>query len=59
MSEERTPATGNWEQLNKCPECGAEMTREHHVGERIGLSYRCPEHGLYRYSWDHDRLEKA
>ena len=27
-------------------------------GERIGLYYRCPTHGRFRYSWDHDRLER-
>jgi hypothetical protein len=53
------PATGRWEQLNKCPECGADMQRDLAVGERLGLFYRCPVHGGYRYSWDHDRLEKA
>jgi hypothetical protein len=28
------------------------------VGERIGLFYRCSTHGRFRYSWDHDRLER-
>lgn len=46
-----------WEQLNKCPQCGVDMKRELAVGERIGLFYRCPEHGRFRYSWDNDRLE--
>jgi hypothetical protein len=47
----------SWEQLNKCPECGIDMKREIAVGERIGLFYRCPDHGRFAYSWDHDRLE--
>lgn len=55
--EKREPATGRWDQLNKCPECGAEMARAAHVGEQLGLYYRCPEHGRYRYSWDTDALE--
>ena len=46
-----------WRQLNKCPACGADMARETAVGERIGLYYRCGEHGRFRYSWDADRLE--
>jgi hypothetical protein len=52
-------ATPRWEQLNKCPECGVDMARDLAVGERLGLFYRCPVHGTYRYSWDHDRLEKS
>ncbi len=48
-----------WEQLNKCPECGADMQREPQVGEQMGLCYRCELHGRFRYSWDHDRLEPA
>jgi hypothetical protein len=55
---EDEPAEGRWEQLNKCPECGEEMQRDTAVGERIGLFYRCPQHGRFRYSWDHDRLER-
>ena len=51
------PMEGRWEQLNKCPTCGADMLRETNVGEKVGLFYRCPEHGRFRYSWDHDRLE--
>jgi hypothetical protein len=47
-----------WEQLNKCPDCGNEMERDLAVGEQIGLFYRCPEHGRFRYSWDDDRLER-
>lgn len=46
-----------WQQLSKCPQCGTDMQRETAVGERIGLYYRCPEHGRFRYSWDADRLE--
>lgn len=52
------PAEGRWEQLNKCPECGEDMKRDTAVGERIGLFYRCSTHGRFRYSWDHDRLER-
>ena len=52
------PAQDRWEQLNKCPECGKEMQRDAAVGERIGLFYRCPTHGRFRYSWDNDRLER-
>ncbi len=55
--EKREPATGRWDQLNKCPECGAEMERAAQVGEQLGLYYRCPQHGRYRYSWDTDALE--
>ena len=55
--EPRTPATGQWDQLNKCPECGADMDRVAQVGEQIGLYYRCAVHGRFRYSWDRDVLE--
>lgn len=55
--EPRPPAPGKWEQLNKCPECGADMERAAQVGEQIGLYYRCAVHGRFRYSWDHDKLE--
>ena len=60
MSDE-TPGTGSgrWEQLNKCPECGADMARMAQVGEQIGLYYRCAEHGRFRYSWDDDALERV
>jgi len=60
MTDE-APATGEgrWEQLNKCPECGGDMERAAQVGEQIGLYYRCPEHGRFRYSWDHDQLERV
>jgi hypothetical protein len=50
---------GRWEQLNKCPICAADMSRAAQVGEQIGLYYRCAEHGRFRYSWDHDRLESV
>ncbi len=60
MAEEdsKTAEDKRWEQLNKCPECGADMVRDAPVGERLTLSYRCREHGPYVYSWDHDRLER-
>jgi hypothetical protein len=60
MTDE-TPGTGagRWEQLNKCPECGADMERMPQVGEQIGLYYRCAAHGRFRYSWDHDAIEPA
>jgi len=58
MTEEREGAGDDrWRQLNKCPECGADMERQTAVGERIGLYYRCATHGRFRYSWDADRLE--
>lgn len=59
MSDEKkeTKPEPRWEQLNKCPRCGVVMKRELAVGERIGLFYKCPDHGRYRYSWDDDRLE--
>ena len=58
MSDERDEASDDrWRQLNKCPHCGADMERLTAVGERIGLYYRCPAHGRFRYSWDADRLE--
>ena len=58
MSDETgSTGAGKWEQLNRCPECGADMERAAQVGEQIGLYYRCPTHGRFRYSWDHDRLE--
>jgi len=57
MSDEQP--LGKWEQLNKCPECGRDMERVPLVGEQVGLYYRCPTHGRYRYSWDEDRIEKA
>lgn len=50
---------GRWEQLNTCPECGADMIRLAQVGEQVGLYYRCAEHGRFRYSWDHDALERV
>jgi hypothetical protein len=33
------------------------MERAAQVGEQVGLYYRCPEHGRFRYSWDRDELE--
>jgi hypothetical protein len=59
MTDDRETTEDRWRQLNRCPECGAEMQRETAVGERIGLYYRCPEHGRFRYSWDADRLERV
>jgi hypothetical protein len=35
------------------------MERVPLVGEQVGLYYRCPTHGRYRYSWDNDALEPA
>ncbi len=46
-----------FDELSKCPECGSKMTEEPQVAERVGLYYRCRDHGRFRYSWDHDRLE--
>jgi hypothetical protein len=57
--EPRVHATGRWEQLNRCPECGADMERMPQVGEQIGLYYRCERHGRFRYSWDQDALERV
>ena len=56
---DHVPGTGagRWEQLNTCPQCGADMARLAQVGEQVGLYYRCAEHGQFRYSWDHDALE--
>ena len=60
MTDERGSGSDDrWRQLNKCPECGADMERQTAVGERIGLYYRCPAHGRFRYSWDADRLERV
>ena len=55
MSESKP--VDRWEQLNKCPVCGADMERAAQVGEQIGLYYRCAQHGRFRYSWDRDELE--
>lgn len=52
-----TPARDRFDELGYCPTCGARMTEEPQVAERVGLYYRCAEHGRFRYSWDHDRLE--
>lgn len=57
MAQDDAAAAGRWEQLNKCPECGADMERTAQVGEQVGLYYRCSEHGRFRYSWDNDALE--
>lgn len=60
MADEPRPhATGRWEQLNRCPDCGAEMRRIREVGEQVGLYYECGAHGRFRYSWDHDALERV
>ena len=56
MTDQKPPADDRWEQLNKCPQCGVDMTREPFVGEQVGLYYRCAEHGRFRYSWDLDKL---
>lgn len=56
---DRPAAEGRWDQLNKCPVCGTDMARVPHVGEQVGLYYRCPQHGRFRYSWDEDKLEPA
>jgi hypothetical protein len=55
--DETEPPGDRWAELSRCPTCGRAMAREQSVGERLGLFYRCPEHGRFRYSWDHDRLE--
>jgi hypothetical protein len=34
------------------------MQRDLAVGERLGLFYTCLEHGRFRYSWDHNCLER-
>ena len=52
-------APDRWEQLNRCPDCGADMRRMPQVGEQIGLYYRCETHGRFRYSWDEDALERV
>jgi hypothetical protein len=59
MADVREPATGRWEQLNRCPDCGADMQRMPQVGEQVGLYYRCAIHGRFRYSWDNDALERV
>jgi hypothetical protein len=58
---EHVPGTGSgkWEQLNKCPDCDGDMERVAQVGEQVGLYYRCPEHGRFRYSWDSDTIERV
>jgi len=57
VSNDTPPGQDRWGQLNKCPECGADMERAAQVGEQLGLYYRCAEHGRFRYSWDKDALE--
>jgi len=58
MTEQKPgDGSGRWEQVNKCPQCGADMQRVAQVGEQIGLYYRCAEHGRFRYSWDKDIIE--
>ena len=60
MTEGGPSATDpRWEQLNKCPDCGADMERAAQVGEQVGLYYRCATHGRFRYSWDKDTLERV
>ena len=60
MTDESPASTANrWEQLNRCPDCGADMQRMPQVGEQIGLYYRCARHGRFRYSWDRDALERV
>lgn len=51
------PHATRWDELGFCPECGEPMKEEPQVAERVGLYYRCPTHGRYRYSWDLDKLE--
>jgi len=53
------PPSDNWVEPNRCPTCGRDMTREQSVGERLGLYFRCPDHGRFRYNWDHDRLDRV
>jgi hypothetical protein len=48
-----------FDELAFCPVCGAKMKEEPQVAERVGLYYRCAEHGRFRYSWDHDRLDRV
>jgi hypothetical protein len=55
MPETFDPA--RFDELSKCPRCGRPMTEEPQVAERVGLYYRCSEHGRFRYSWDNDWLE--
>jgi hypothetical protein len=67
MEERRRKAGGSFvaepfnpqrfDELSKCPTCGQQMREEPQVAERVGLYYRCPQHGRFRYSWDHDRLD--
>jgi len=60
MTDSPPPAGScKWDQLNRCPDCGADMERMPQVGEQIGLYYRCEAHGRFRYSLDHDALERV
>lgn len=51
------PSRDRFDELAQCPHCGRRMTEEPQVAERVGLYYRCDEHGRFRYSWDLDKLE--
>ena len=55
MPEEFSPT--RFDEIGHCPHCGRPMKEEPQVAERVGLYYRCAEHGRFRYSWDLDRLE--
>jgi hypothetical protein len=59
MADETPGPVDRWDQLNKCPDCGADMQRMPQVGEQVGLYYRCDAHGRFRYSWDKDALERV
>ena len=60
MTDPVPPASiDRWEQLNRCPDCGADMARTPQVGEQLGLYYHCAVHGRFRYSWDLDALERV
>ena len=56
--DSRRISAGRWEQLNRCPECGADMQRYPPMGEQLGLFYECGVHGRFQYSWDTDALER-
>jgi hypothetical protein len=59
MTDDALRSPGDrWEQLNRCPDCGADMQRQPPMGEHLGLYYRCGVHGRFRYSWDTDKLER-
>jgi hypothetical protein len=60
MEEEKKPFDpARFDELSKCPTCGAKMREQPQVAERVGLYYQCPQHGRFRYSWDKDRLESV